>query len=156
SGATAFGFAGQYRDSESGLYYLQARYYNSTTGQFLSRDPMVTTTRSPYAYANGDPPNETDPSGMISFDQLNDQQRLKIHDQCLEWNNFSLCMQAALCDSIGQCATIELIAAQDAALIEIGIEHCTSAGVPLQDGYMATADEAGRDLREVRAAQQVA
>jgi RHS repeat-associated protein len=57
-------FAGQYRDSESGLYYLRARYYDPTTAQFLGRDPAVSSTRSPFAYVAGNPINETDPSGQ--------------------------------------------------------------------------------------------
>ena len=32
--------------------------------QFLSRDPMVRTTRSPYGYVGGNPLNGTDPSGL--------------------------------------------------------------------------------------------
>ena len=34
-----FGFTGQQQDSESGLYYLRARYYSPTLGMFISRDP---------------------------------------------------------------------------------------------------------------------
>ncbi|HVC41140.1 MAG TPA: FG-GAP-like repeat-containing protein [Candidatus Saccharimonadales bacterium] len=59
-----FLYAGQYKDAESGLYYLQARYYDPTTSQFLSRDPKVETTRSPYAYVSGNPVNASDPSGL--------------------------------------------------------------------------------------------
>ncbi len=58
-------FAGQYYDAESGLYYLRARYYSPITGQFLSVDPAIATTRQPYAYANGSPTNIVDPSGDI-------------------------------------------------------------------------------------------
>jgi uncharacterized protein RhaS with RHS repeats len=50
-------------DSQSGLYYLQARYYDPSTGQFTSVDPLVELTQSPYSYVVGDPLNETDPSG---------------------------------------------------------------------------------------------
>ena len=56
-------FCGQYMDAESGFYYLQARYYDPTTGQFLSVDPKVAATLSPYGYVNGNPLNGTDPSG---------------------------------------------------------------------------------------------
>jgi RHS repeat-associated protein len=59
-----FQFGGQYRDSESTLYYLRARYYEPTTGQFLSRDPAVATTRQPYAYVNDNPLNNADPTGL--------------------------------------------------------------------------------------------
>lgn len=33
--------------------------------QFLSRDPLVATTLSPYGYVDGNPLNATDPSGMV-------------------------------------------------------------------------------------------
>jgi RHS repeat-associated protein len=56
-------FTAQYQDSESGLYYLRARYYDPSTGQFISRDPAVASTRQPYAYATGNPINDSDPSG---------------------------------------------------------------------------------------------
>jgi RHS repeat-associated protein len=64
---TSLGFAGQYRDGESGLYYLRARYYDPTTAQFLTRDPAVVTTRSPYGYVHGDPLNGRDPTGLVGI-----------------------------------------------------------------------------------------
>ena len=57
-------FGGQYLDTESGLYYLRARYYDAATGQFLTRDPQTAHTRSPYAYAVGNPVSAVDPSGL--------------------------------------------------------------------------------------------
>lgn len=62
-----FDFQGQYRDDESNLYYLRARYYDPTTAQFLSVDPLVSATRSPYGYAAGNPLNLSDPSGRCGF-----------------------------------------------------------------------------------------
>jgi RHS repeat-associated protein len=56
-------FSGQYQDAESGLYSLRARYYDPTTAQFLTHDPALAKTRSPYAYVAGNPLNATDPSG---------------------------------------------------------------------------------------------
>jgi RHS repeat-associated protein len=58
-----FQFAGAYTDAESGLQYLQSRYYDPSTAQFLSRDPIEPVTRQPYAYAANNPLNMTDPSG---------------------------------------------------------------------------------------------
>jgi hypothetical protein len=46
------------------MYYLRARYYDPSTGQFISRDPMVASTRQPYAYAYDNPTNLTDPTGL--------------------------------------------------------------------------------------------
>jgi RHS repeat-associated protein len=45
------------------LNYLRGRYYDPATAQFLSRDPAVSSTMSPYAYVAGNPLNVTDPSG---------------------------------------------------------------------------------------------
>jgi RHS repeat-associated protein len=57
-------YAGQYQDAESGLYYMRARYYDPSTGQFLTVDPLVGETQQPYSYTAGDPVNATDPSGQ--------------------------------------------------------------------------------------------
>jgi RHS repeat-associated protein len=57
-------YGGQYLDSESSLYYLRARYYDPSTGEFLSIDPMAGTTLHAYAYTGGDPINQRDPSGQ--------------------------------------------------------------------------------------------
>ena len=59
-------FAGQYQDSESGLFYMRARYHDPTTGQFLSKDPLVTKTKEPYAYVADNPLNASDSSGLAT------------------------------------------------------------------------------------------
>jgi RHS repeat-associated protein len=61
-----FRYTGQYQDSESGLYYLRARYYDPATQQFLSRDPLANLTGTAYAYAGGSPVNGVDPSGLAN------------------------------------------------------------------------------------------
>ncbi|MEA2220289.1 MAG: hypothetical protein QOJ35_2915 [Solirubrobacteraceae bacterium] len=63
---TPFRYAGEYTDGETGLQYLQARYYDPATGQFLTRDPLISTTRQAYAYAANTPTNATDPTGQTS------------------------------------------------------------------------------------------
>ncbi len=55
-------------DSETGLTYLRARYYDPSTGRFISRDPVrgIQTnplTQNPYMYALGNPTTYSDPSG---------------------------------------------------------------------------------------------
>jgi RHS repeat-associated protein len=62
--ANPFRYAGEYQDAESGLYYLRARYYDPTTQQFLTVDPLLAATEQAYNYAAGSPLNATDPSGM--------------------------------------------------------------------------------------------
>jgi RHS repeat-associated protein len=64
SATNPFGFAGQYTDPESGLIYMRARYYEPSTGVFLTRDPIEAQTREPYGYVGGNPLNVTDPLGL--------------------------------------------------------------------------------------------
>jgi RHS repeat-associated protein len=63
-------FAGQYQDGDSGLFYLRARYYDPSAGQFISRDPLTATTRQPYSYSYDNPLNLTDPTGLFGWDDL--------------------------------------------------------------------------------------
>src|SRR5205807_6855990 len=43
---------------------LRARYDDPSTGSFLSRDPLSGATHEPYSYANENPLNERDGSGL--------------------------------------------------------------------------------------------
>ena len=64
SSNTPLRWAGQYQDPQTGLYYMRARYYDPTTAQFITRDPLAAQTREPYAYADDNPLTYTDPSGL--------------------------------------------------------------------------------------------
>lgn len=61
---SAFGFTGNWTDSDTGLVYLRARDYDPATAQFLSVDPAVDVTKQPYAYAGNNPISRTDPTGL--------------------------------------------------------------------------------------------
>jgi RHS repeat-associated protein len=67
SATTPLLYAGQYQDTETGFYYLRNRYYDPATGQFLSVDPAVSATQAPYSYADDNPLNYTDPTGLCSW-----------------------------------------------------------------------------------------
>jgi RHS repeat-associated protein len=60
---TPFGFQGSYTDA-TGEIYLINRFYDPSTGQFLSVDPDVAQTNQPYVFTNDDPLNGTDPLGF--------------------------------------------------------------------------------------------
>jgi RHS repeat-associated protein len=63
-------FDGQYLDSESGYLYLRNRLYDPTTSQFVSRDPLSGITGIPYAFADNDPGDKRDDSGLCSLSSL--------------------------------------------------------------------------------------
>jgi len=59
-----FRYTGREFDSETGLYYYRARYFDQSTGRFLSEDPLGFSSDSNfYPYAFNNPIAYTDPSG---------------------------------------------------------------------------------------------
>jgi RHS repeat-associated protein len=71
----SFMFTGEQYDEETGNYYLRARYYNPSSGQFISRDSWEGDDRNPitlnkYAYANSNPVMYTDPSGKFAIFEI--------------------------------------------------------------------------------------
>jgi RHS repeat-associated protein len=67
-----FVFTSYNRDSESGLDYALARYYDSRTGTFCSADPLAGSPGDPqswnrYPYGRNDPIDKSDPNGKFAF-----------------------------------------------------------------------------------------
>ncbi|MPM76547.1 hypothetical protein SDC9_123546 [bioreactor metagenome] len=68
-------YRGYYYDTETGLYYLQSRYYNPQWGRFLNADDMGVLFEDQdnlietnlFAYCLNNPVNRSDPSGNISI-----------------------------------------------------------------------------------------
>jgi RHS repeat-associated protein len=60
------------QDIESGLLYLEARSCCASVGRFISVDPLVSETHSPYAYAHNNPLRFADPDGTSAQQQLNE------------------------------------------------------------------------------------
>ena len=61
-----------YQDDSTGLYYVVARWYSPTMGDFLSQDPLdheITDpqSRDEYAYGSGDPVDATDTTGQAGM-----------------------------------------------------------------------------------------
>jgi len=71
SAPAPFGYTGEVQDPSTGLVNLRARTYNPVVGQFLTRDPLEQQTGQAYAYAGGDPVNNSDPSGQDFLPQDN-------------------------------------------------------------------------------------
>ena len=62
------GYTGHVNDPDTGLVYMQARYYDPSTGRFLSVDPVQpiagdSFTFNRFVYAQGNPANVMDPDG---------------------------------------------------------------------------------------------
>ena len=69
--SNAIRYAGEFMDSETGLYYLRARYYDTYTGRFTTEDSYWGEDENPlslnlYAYCYNNPISYTDPTGHIT------------------------------------------------------------------------------------------
>jgi len=62
-------YRGYYYDNESGLYYLNSRYYDPNTGRMLSPD-VVAEGGNLYAYCQNDPVNRADENGYFSIKKM--------------------------------------------------------------------------------------
>lgn len=61
-----FRYTGREKDTDA-LYHYRARYYSSAMQRFVSADPIgMVGGLSTYAYVEGDPINQTDPSGLAA------------------------------------------------------------------------------------------
>jgi RHS repeat-associated protein len=69
---TGIGFTGHVNDADTGLVYMQQRYYEPFAARFLSVDPVTTEFKSGdhfnrYVYANSNPYKFKDPDGRVAF-----------------------------------------------------------------------------------------
>jgi RHS repeat-associated protein len=68
-------YRGEQFDADLGLYYNRARYLNVDSGRFWTQDkfegaPEDPTSLHKYLYAHCDPVNNSDPTGMVTFNEL--------------------------------------------------------------------------------------
>jgi RHS repeat-associated protein len=70
-----FTFAGEQVDGSTGLQYLRARYYDPSSGVFVSKDPKAVFPgweQHPFGYAGANPVRYTDPRGLDIFGNIID------------------------------------------------------------------------------------
>ena len=75
SSPTAYQFTGQRNDSSIGLYFYNARYYDSALGRFIQADTIVPSPANPqslnrYSYVLNNPFRYTDPSGHFTEEEI--------------------------------------------------------------------------------------
>lgn len=88
-----FTYTAREYDDDNGLYYYRARFYDSSTGRFLGRDPQFTgggisliyglseTGKSWYPYVSNNPLNLLDPLGEKTIADC-DEQKKRDDDAC--------------------------------------------------------------------------
>ncbi len=91
-----FTYGGYQYDAETGLYYLNARYYDSTTARFLTEDTYLGQRNDPlslnlYTYCSNNPIRYFDPSGHKKKDsEILNSQGLSMIDMYKEqWKDYN-------------------------------------------------------------------
>lgn len=72
---TSFGYRAEQHDKSTGLVYMHDRWYDPSTGRFISQDtydgnPARPITLNKYVYADSDPVNKFDPTGRFSLSEM--------------------------------------------------------------------------------------
>jgi RHS repeat-associated protein len=81
---TNIGYTGHVSDSDTGLVYMQARYYDPDSGSFLSVDPKRGKMGDmyhfgDYSYASDNPVRYIDPDGLMDYDTKIKGQSVSVH-----------------------------------------------------------------------------
>jgi RHS repeat-associated protein len=136
-----FRYRGYYYDTETGLYYLQSRYYDPNTGRYLNADSDVGASTdilaaNVFAYCNNNPVMRSDPSGQWSL-----------------FNSFCVCLAVTVL--IICILQPELIPAAAAALAEYGGAIAATlglGGVVAEEALQEAAPEVEESIPEVQKA----
>jgi RHS repeat-associated protein len=77
-------------DSDSGLYYFNARWYDPTTGRFASKSPIPVQYEHPFLFCAANPARYTDVTGLTTSDDPCPKKKCEAKgdpDMCLDWGN---------------------------------------------------------------------
>jgi RHS repeat-associated protein len=122
--ANPFTYTARERDSDSGLYYYRARYYDAAAGRFLSRDAFFMSPEflsknllfsywiavsNIYRYVNNNPIMLLDPSGLKSCQECTEEAMDCVNDSL---NNEAICVR-----NVAIAYTACLVAAAAACLL---------------------------------------
>jgi RHS repeat-associated protein len=87
---TSYGYTGQRLDSQTGLLYYGARYYDPIAERFVRADTVQGNSvgMDPYAYVSGDPETKTDPTGHKQVEDGSDDWSVITSDGNGGWTQF--------------------------------------------------------------------
>ena len=104
-----YGYKGYFTDAGSGLYYLNARWYDASIQQFTQEDPAKDGTNW-YTYCAGDPVNRSDPTGLCwgYYDEgnVNNTVWMRIGLNYEQWNSV-LSMPGSFADGTSRLKIID-------------------------------------------------
>jgi RHS repeat-associated protein len=104
------GYTGHVNDEDSGLVYMQARYFDPSFGRFLSVDPKIADpgsldTFARFSYASGNPVTNVDPDGRQTWcspDTCGAREILALSRQATYIrDNFDLVAEAKIAGGVG-------------------------------------------------------
>lgn len=128
------GYTGHVNDPETGLVYMQARYYDPAVGRFLSVDPVAaaenpTAAFNRYWYANNSPYRFIDPDGKQCYGYGTNQPCAggRIYD-CHQTNS---CKSLAEADAIVRSDAKSLVAVQGTIAIAAGVVAASPTAIVL-------------------------
>ncbi len=102
SSPNMLGYTGRELDSETGLYYYRARYYDPEIGRFLNEDPLgFEAGINFYAYCSNNPINFNDPDGLDPAKLNQYAQQLLNNKNLTDVERLSLAMDFAQQDNQG-------------------------------------------------------
>ncbi len=141
-------YCGEQFDSTTGLYYLRARYMDTSIGRFISMDTYQGSNADPislhkYLYANSNPVTYTDPSGFYA-DNMAAAAGMAILDQTVQlnaigiFNSIMAGLATALTPVVGTLLTQYLLL----QINNIAIGNTTSAEAN-EEARDETVDDAG-------------
>jgi RHS repeat-associated protein len=130
-GFQPFGFAGGLYDEQTGLVRFGARDYDAETGRWTTKDPLGFTGGQPnlFAYADADPLNNHDPSGLSTACYLDVAARFAI--------NVAV-PGAAIVDAFGVSFNPFQALAGEAPLFSTGLLEVVDAGASFAREYART------------------
>ena len=113
-----FRYRSYYYDTETGLYYLQTRYYDPELGRFISQDSIEYADYESvnglnlYAYCGNNPVNNIDPMGTWSWKKF--------------WKRFGIIVGAVVAVAA---VTAAVVLTAGAAAVALGASAAVTAGI---------------------------